>query len=680
MSGKNSVIKGQQKTIPGAGGSGNSKLPFFSPVVQAKLTVNNPGDAYELEADRIAEQVVGNAPAAANSKDSFFKPVPHIVQRAPALIQRDENDKKPPADTGSKVLTEGASITYSQLKLQPGFEDWKEKQVAQLKLKLWESQPAELKFGMVAFGLSSLGMFGAALASDPGFRTRTITALDDTSIPLYLLPGSEYLALSGFKYKLPTAANAPYTFKTEFDFDFFTKMAREKWGGPKISITAGVNSEYSEEGGFRPFTGGKIGLTLGGGIINLQGFYNEHLPPSPMLISDPSKGEPPAWLMRSLPGQLEENLPLGTGIYLTVDVMRLPELFGGGAKAQKPVRREGADELSRKENNSSDTVSGEPVPSVVNEVLANGGGSALDESSRAMMEEKFDQDFSEVKIHTGGKAAESAKAINAKAYTSGKDIVFDNGQYDPSAESGKKLLAHELVHVVQQSGSVQRKDVPGTDVAAVPVKNTDDPKKDAEATQLIREKLELGNYKAAFLALNDHLEWEGTSEKKKWLRKHNDIRLLFLKKLPAATIADIYSAAELVEQPVAVSWDIIDCWYPSEQEKQILYTQNLPLFDYLLKAVSPYTGRAVKDEVSELIAAINKKEYKSSFNNIEFHTIHLLAPTVKESFFFTGSSLTSSGSSIKNLTRSRASGCKQWNTSPIPMRWTVNRPSGFMNN
>src|SRR5262249_43583700 len=60
-------------------------------------------------------------------------------------------------------------------------------------------------------------------------------------------------------------------------------------------------------------------------------------------------------------------------------------------------------------------------------------------------------DFSRVRVHTDGKAAESARAVNALAYTVGADIVFAGGQYAPSTASGQRLLAHELAHVVQQS-------------------------------------------------------------------------------------------------------------------------------------------------------------------------------------------------------------------------------------
>jgi Domain of unknown function (DUF4157) len=78
-------------------------------------------------------------------------------------------------------------------------------------------------------------------------------------------------------------------------------------------------------------------------------------------------------------------------------------------------------------------------------------GSLLETKTEELMESKFGYDFSNIRIHTDGRAAESAKSVNAAAYTIGKDIVFGSGQYQPYTLDGKKLLAHELTHVVQQS-------------------------------------------------------------------------------------------------------------------------------------------------------------------------------------------------------------------------------------
>src|SRR5688500_18241916 len=78
------------------------------------------------------------------------------------------------------------------------------------------------------------------------------------------------------------------------------------------------------------------------------------------------------------------------------------------------------------------------------------GGNTLPADVRNFYEPRFGYDFSNVKVHTDSRAAESAQSINALAYTSGNNIVFSNGQYSPKTDSGKKLLGHELTHVIQQ--------------------------------------------------------------------------------------------------------------------------------------------------------------------------------------------------------------------------------------
>jgi hypothetical protein len=90
------------------------------------------------------------------------------------------------------------------------------------------------------------------------------------------------------------------------------------------------------------------------------------------------------------------------------------------------------------------------VPPLVHEVLRS-TGEPLDLAARGSMESRFGHDFSGVRIHTDGKAAESSRAVNAVAYTVGHDIAFDAGKYAPGSRTGAELLAHELAHVVQQS-------------------------------------------------------------------------------------------------------------------------------------------------------------------------------------------------------------------------------------
>ena len=77
-------------------------------------------------------------------------------------------------------------------------------------------------------------------------------------------------------------------------------------------------------------------------------------------------------------------------------------------------------------------------------------GQPLDQATRTFMEPRFGYDFSNVRIHTDEEAVQSAAAIRAKAYTSGMQIAFNAGQYQPQTHAGRRLLAHELAHVLQQ--------------------------------------------------------------------------------------------------------------------------------------------------------------------------------------------------------------------------------------
>jgi Domain of unknown function (DUF4157) len=119
----------------------------------------------------------------------------------------------------------------------------------------------------------------------------------------------------------------------------------------------------------------------------------------------------------------------------------------------------------------------EAVPASVDRVLG-GSGRALDTATRQDMEQRFGNDFSAVRIHDGTAAAQSARDLRARAYTVGRDIVFGAGRFAPATSAGRRLLAHELVHVVQQApgrGPLQR--------------NSDDDEKLSPAGKALAKKL-----------------------------------------------------------------------------------------------------------------------------------------------------------------------------------------------
>jgi len=138
-------------------------------------------------------------------------------------------------------------------------------------------------------------------------------------------------------------------------------------------------------------------------------------------------------------------------------VMRMPDvpLHTGGTRIQRKCSRCGNDKRDEKlqAKKTSGKIS-EAFSHIRTDVSSiRGGGQPLSGSVRAFFEPRFGHDLSQVRMHTDSKAAESAGMINAQAYTIGRDVVFGAGQYLPETSKGNRLLAHELTHVVQQTGS-----------------------------------------------------------------------------------------------------------------------------------------------------------------------------------------------------------------------------------
>ena len=109
------------------------------------------------------------------------------------------------------------------------------------------------------------------------------------------------------------------------------------------------------------------------------------------------------------------------------------------ASKQTPLQRRG------------DGGGGGGIPSSVHQTLSQ-PGRPLDAGTRSLMESRFGEDFSGVRVHDDNTAAQSARDVHAHAYTVGESIVFAPGQYQPHSETGQHLLAHELAHTVQQKG------------------------------------------------------------------------------------------------------------------------------------------------------------------------------------------------------------------------------------
>jgi hypothetical protein len=109
------------------------------------------------------------------------------------------------------------------------------------------------------------------------------------------------------------------------------------------------------------------------------------------------------------------------------------------------------------------------VPDDVQEYLdaSRGKGAPLPDATLRLFEDKFQRPFDDVRIHDDAGADDAARKIDALAFTRGNDIYFRSGAYDPTSQQGKKLLAHELAHVVQQRPGINRKAAPGLGGAVI---------------------------------------------------------------------------------------------------------------------------------------------------------------------------------------------------------------------
>jgi hypothetical protein len=149
-------------------------------------------------------------------------------------------------------------------------------------------------------------------------------------------------------------------------------------------------------------------------------------------------------------------------------VMRAPDGERPIAAAPPMVSRKSAD----REEDDEERLQREPAapqpaveppstsgPSLVNESLRS-AGQPLEAGARRFLEGRFGHDFGHVRVHADSKANESAAAVEARAYTVGSHIVFGDGWYEPGSEAGRRLLAHELTHVVQQTGAGKVRAVP----------------------------------------------------------------------------------------------------------------------------------------------------------------------------------------------------------------------------
>jgi len=359
--------------------------------IQRKSAISEPGDRYEIEADRIADEVV-NQDRARNASFIHHSGLP--------LLQRQEQSSPQPSkEEQYKNAAEKAGEAF--LKTDLG-RDIKDKALKQGK-----------DFISTLRGKIITGAAAAAVVSTLA-ATNSKLPMQVPEIPLdFITPGLKVKLNYEGPVRNPTSASLTFTYVEQV-------QKKEKKGEPteREKFRAETARMAEDQARFRE------GLkTPEQRAAEHDQFMNAYWGRKNRLGLDPIR----------TPGLVDDegNKP----------ALRMRDV--------RPKREE--EGLQRKAEESKPL---EKIPPIVHEVLRS-PGQPLEPDTRAFMEGRFGYDFSRVKVHTESMAAKSAREVNALAYTIGRDIVFGERQYDTSTSDGLKLLAHEMTHVIQQGESAR---------------------------------------------------------------------------------------------------------------------------------------------------------------------------------------------------------------------------------
>ena len=382
--------------------------------LQTKLRVNQPGDRFEQEADRMAEFVVRGGTRA-----------PMLSNYSLGAVQREE-PKAPPKPNN---YDEAISKILDALKETPVAKELQAKAA-----EMGKDFAASVE-GKVIIGSSLGGALAAIIA------TNSKLPMQIPELPLdFIAPGLKAKITWEGPVQQPTNAGLVLTTKSGVSFGAsYTKTPasgskpEEQKAGLSLTIPLGGSSEKKKGG---PTASEKYRAETAKIAAEQEQFRAGMKTPG-------KKKDDKDFVDSYVRSKVDPTNPLG-----------LP-----------PLKKKEDLLLMRKAPNES-SVAPTTAPPIVDEVLQS-SGEPLEGATRALMEERFGYDFGNVRIHRDARSVDSARAVNAHAYTVGRDIVFNSNTFAPDTDSGRRLLVHELTHVVQQGATpqtVQRAVLPGLEV------------------------------------------------------------------------------------------------------------------------------------------------------------------------------------------------------------------------
>ncbi len=399
--------------------------------LQARLRIHPSGDAYEREADSVADSVVQGNSAASSALTSI-----RSIQRddAPGTGSDSQQGRLPPdaeslpsdkePSTADKLKQAAQKTSDALRQTKPGKE--LEEQAKQLGKDFLSTLE-----GKVITGTLIGGALAAIVVTDSELPTQV------PEVPLdWIAPGLKGKLTYQGKVREPSKVFLTLTFtpgggaKKKPEQSETDTLRGEKW---RLSIEL---EKFQQ--GLRYTPGSQPDLDAKAEREALQ-----HWAAARLGIEKPV---PSTFRLQLGDSFASEAWKRTWDNYFKLRRPTLPSTSHAGESVGEPANA--AAPVMRKE-----TATDQPVipQSVENELRS--PALPLDPETRGRMESSFGRDFSQVRIHTGPDAADSAESIQARAYTVGRDIVFGASQYAPGTSEGTRLLAHELTHTVQQSAA-----------------------------------------------------------------------------------------------------------------------------------------------------------------------------------------------------------------------------------
>lgn len=411
----------EDKTVQTKANSVNGKQIQVPISIQAKLTVGSPDDAYEREADAMADKVVQRLEMPEQKKaDPLFTHVTPLIQPKREQ-QKDDLQKKPIFES------KAGSDEYLQRRCrecEEGPEVFLKPESFLQRNNVNDNAPTAdgSRESIIATARTMLGKIESKHDDGTGKRV-----------------GAEYL------------------------LEIFHLAAPGVWDDATIENSNGQIPSWC--GIFAVWAHKKAGKDIGtwqmGKGVSAFGTLTQTTSPQVGDIGYIDQPYQHHCIVVKVEGDTVHSIDGNSGLYSEVKENQKPlseytgffTAFGAGSEAS----------VQRKEDNSisvqakaGDTTS---TPDSIEQQLSalKGSGSALPETVRSGMEQNFGADFSGVKIHTDSSAVQMSKDLHAQAFTHGSDIYFNAGKYAPGSSEGKHLLTHELTHVLQQGSKIGNK-------------------------------------------------------------------------------------------------------------------------------------------------------------------------------------------------------------------------------